>query len=157
MAAWRRLALRLFRELRRDFVQPDYSVYMLFFDLLPVLRAAHEDGEFDILRKIYGFSEWCFGQKTGDLMNAAGVAFYEHLFDEKRLWAKVVPWLSPRVIGECRALWKFRLPPEDFDAIEKLIAGRRERLYEEAWSAISGPTENPGDRRQRATGNASGG
>ena len=42
MAAWRRRALELFPQLRAELQQPDYSIYMLFFDLLPTVREAHD-------------------------------------------------------------------------------------------------------------------
>ncbi|HEY1066775.1 MAG TPA: hypothetical protein VGE52_11720 [Pirellulales bacterium] len=65
--------------------------------------------------------------------NAAGVAFYEHLFNFPRsLWPEVVCWLSPRVVADCRGLWESRLSPDDFAEVQRLLAARRKRCYEEA-------------------------
>lgn len=133
MATWRRKALALFPDLRRDLQRPDFSVYMLFFDLLPRVRQAHQDDNVDALGRIHGFAAWCIEQNAKDLRNAAGVAFYEHLFDSHRsLWSEFVRWLSPRVLADCWALWEARLSAEDLAEIRRLIAERREPRYAEA-------------------------
>jgi hypothetical protein len=36
-----------------------FSIYMVFFDLLPRVRKAHQEGDTETLRRIYGFAEWC--------------------------------------------------------------------------------------------------
>ena len=142
MANWRRKALALFPDLRHDVQRPDFSVYMLFFELLPMSRQAHKTGDDEALRSIYGFAEWCFEQKAKDMWNAAGVAFYEHLFDDHpSLWPEVVQWLSPPVIQGVRGLWEWRLSAEELAEVIRLIEGRRQRRYPEArlTSRCSGP------------------
>ena len=90
MASWRRKALALFPDLKFEVQRPDFSVYQVFFRILPMSRDAHKAGDVDTLRKIYDFAEWCFEQRAKEMWNAAGVAFYEHLFDDHpSLWAKV--------------------------------------------------------------------
>lgn len=103
MATWRRLALELFPQYRRD---PEYSYYMLYFDLLPLSREAHRNNDRATLRNIYGFAEWCLRQqhRAKDLGNAVYVAFYEHLFDEREDWERVIPYLTREVFEECWSL-----------------------------------------------------
>jgi hypothetical protein len=133
VATWRRKVLALFPELRLDAQRPDFSIYMVFFDLLPRVREAHQDGDTEAIRRIYGFAEWCFEQKAKDLWNAAGVAFYEHLFDSHRsLWPEFVEWLSPQVVEGCMGLWERRLSEEELAEVRQLIADCRKRLYREA-------------------------
>src|SRR5689334_17549476 len=60
MAAWRRRALELFPQLREELQQRDYSIYMLYFDLLPMVREAHNADDTELLSRIYGFAAWCF-------------------------------------------------------------------------------------------------
>ena len=123
----------LFPERRHEFVVPDYNVYMAFFDLLPMVREAHQTGDAERLRRIYGFAEWCFDQKAKDMWNAAGVGFYEHLFDSHRSqWAEMVQWLSPRVVNGCWGLWEWRLSVEELEEVKSLLAKRRETRYREA-------------------------
>jgi hypothetical protein len=131
MAAWRRHALELFPTLREDINSGDYTIYMLYFDLLPMVRDAHDANDRDVLRKIYSFAEWCLAQQSEDLWNAAGVAFYEHLFDETGYRPQVAPWLSPKVVEECWSLWKVRLSTQELLEVERLIAQRREHAYRE--------------------------
>ena len=52
MASWRRKVLTFFPDLRRDVQRPDFSIYMVFFDLLPRVREAHQDGDTETLRRI---------------------------------------------------------------------------------------------------------
>src|SRR5690242_11221551 len=106
---------------------------MVFFDLLPRVRIAHQNGDVEMLRRIYGFAEWCFEQKAKDMWNAARVAFYEHLFDDHpSLWAEVVQWLSPQVIKGCSGLWEWRPAEGELAEVKRLIAGRRQRRYAQA-------------------------
>jgi hypothetical protein len=142
LASWRRKALALFPDLGHDVQQRDYSIYMLFFDILPMSREAHKAGDDEMLRRVYGFAEWCFAQKAKDLSNSAGVAFYEHLFDDHpSLWPEVVQWLSPQVIHNCWGLWESRLPSTELAKLKRLIEDRRQRRDLEAClaSGLSGP------------------
>lgn len=133
MASWRRKALALFPEFRDETQRPDFSVYQVFFRLLPMLREAHDANDEESLRRIYGFAGWCFDQKAKDLWNSAGVAFYEHLFDSHpKLWREFVKWLSPSVIEGCMGLWEWRLSSKDLETVKRLIADRRVFRYEEA-------------------------
>lgn len=133
MASWRRKVLTWFPELRHEAVQPDYNIYDAFFELLVRVREAHQTGETEQLRRIYGFAEWCSRQHAKDLWNAAGVAFYEHLFDGHRsLWPEIVQWLSPKVTSECMGLWACRLPAEELAEVQRLIGECRRPLYNEA-------------------------
>jgi hypothetical protein len=69
--------------LRHEFERPSISIYGVFFELLPRVREAHERGDTAELQRIYDFARWSFEQQHGDLSNAAAVAFYEHLVDER--------------------------------------------------------------------------
>jgi hypothetical protein len=125
--------LTWFPDLRREAERPDFTVYSAFFDLLPRVREAHQAGDAETLRRVYGFAEWCAEQKAKDLWNAAGVAFYEHLFDSHRsLWPEFVRWLSPRVVADCMGLWEWRLSAEDLAEVRRLLAECRKPLYPEA-------------------------
>src|SRR4051812_42433750 len=106
MAVWRRKALEVFPELREALNHRDYTIYQLFFDLLPLSRAAHETSNDSVLENIYSFAEWCLHQHSPEPANAAAVAFYEHLFDQRQYWHEIISHLSPFVIQQCRSLWE---------------------------------------------------
>ena len=129
MAAWRKRALDLFPELRQDLSIKDYSVYQLFFDLVPRVEQAHADGDEEFLKRAYGFAAWCASQKTEGLWNAAGVAFYEHVFDRWNQRNLVVPWLSPQMVADHWSLWEMRLNVSQLEELRGLFANRRERKY----------------------------
>jgi hypothetical protein len=131
MSAWRRHALRFFPTVQEPLNSREYTIYQLFFDLLPMVCDAHAANDREMLRKIYGFAQWCLCQKSEDLWNSAGVAFYEHLFDKPELWRHVVPWLSPQVILQCRPLWEARLQPSQLEDVVRIIDSRREHAYRE--------------------------
>ena len=105
---------------------PQYTYYMVFFDLLPMVREAHDSGDIPTLRNIYGFAEWCFRQysRAPDLNNAVCVAFYEHLFDERRHWEDVIVWLPSDIIQACWTLWEARLTCEELRELRSLIQKR---------------------------------
>jgi hypothetical protein len=42
MSAWRRKALVLFPELKDELNTGDYSIYQLYFDILPMEQEAHD-------------------------------------------------------------------------------------------------------------------
>ncbi len=145
MANWRRKALALFPCLERDVRRPDFSIYMLSFELLPMSRQSHKVGDDETLRRIYGFAEWCFQQKAKGMWNAAGVAFYEHLFDDHpSLWPEVVPWLSPKVVEGVQGLWEWRLSADGFARVMRLIKECRRRRYAEG--RLSTPSRRAGPR-----------
>ncbi len=129
MAAWRRRAIDAFPEFRKELELEDYSVYQLFFDLVPRVEQAHADGDEQFLKRAYGFASWCAAQKAKDLWNAAGVAFYEHVFDRWNQRHAVVPWLSPQVIADSWGLWEMRLNASQLAELRQLFASRREHKY----------------------------
>jgi hypothetical protein len=126
VSAWRRKALEAFPHLRHDLQRRTYSIYHLFFDLLPLARNAHEAQDAEALRHIHGFAIWCMRQRDKELWNPAGVAFYEHLFDVAELdWAGIIPWIPPDVERDCWPLWEFRLRPEKLTKLRTLFSQAR--------------------------------
>jgi hypothetical protein len=125
MAAWRRHALSLFPELHDDIEREASSAYSLFFFILPFARDAHQRGDDDALRRVYGFAQWCHHQRQGsELPNAVGVAFYEHLFDDWSLHAQIAPWLSPHVTRDAWPLWQARLDEPKLAELRRLLDER---------------------------------
>lgn len=125
MATWRRRALELFPDLRRDLTARNYTVYSLFFDLKPLLRDAFDRNDTERVRQILGFAEWCSEQTAQTLWNAAGVAFYEHLFDYPKYSEQIVPWLSPRVVYSHWGLWEAMVAPGEWRRVAPLLETKR--------------------------------
>jgi hypothetical protein len=128
MSTWRRKAIEAFPDLRQEFEQPDTTIYQVFFELLPRVQDAHARGDTQELQRIYDFARWCFHQKTDDLWNAAGVAFYEHLVDDPTTRSQIPRWLQPDVFEGCKGLFEARLEPELF----RELCDRYSRRHEHA-------------------------
>lgn len=122
MASWRRRALEEFPDLRHALNDPTYTIYSLFVDLLSAARDAHRDADHARLAAIYGFATWCARQDSKDLWNAAGVAFFEHLFDEPWMRSSVPLWLPADIRANHLALWEARLQPKDFAELTRLLS-----------------------------------
>jgi hypothetical protein len=120
MSEWRRRAVESFSDLRLELHEHNFTLYQLFFELLPRVRQAHRAGDVAQLAAIYGFAGWCFSHP--DLQNAAAVAFYEHLFDERWMWRSAATWIPQDVRAACRSLWSARLAPSDAGDLERLLS-----------------------------------
>ena len=125
MAVWRRRALELFPQLRRELNDGKYTVYSLFLDLKPMMREVFDAGDTELLTRIFRFAEWCAQQSSKDLWNPAGVAFYEHLFDYPTYSERVIPWLSPLVVYAHWDLWVVRVVPDEWARVRPLLEGKR--------------------------------
>lgn len=130
MAAWRRKALELFPELKRKLNDPEETVYLFFYDLVPIVREAHAANDEEALRRIYTFGEWCFEQKVTALWNPAALCFYGDLVERRDDWEGVIAWLSPDIIRRCWPLWKERLGEKRFEELRRTIerSGHKIRL-----------------------------
>jgi hypothetical protein len=112
MSAWRRKAIELFPDLRREIESRELTIYQVFFELLPRCREAHDRGDISELERIYGFADWCASQKDKDLWNAAGVAFYEHLADSNQTLAALPRWVRRAIFEDIASLLEARVGPE---------------------------------------------
>lgn len=140
MAAWRRIALELFPEWEREILSPPGSPYSLFGMLLPVMRQALRDGDEAVLRKVFALAEWALRQPDSHLRNAAGVSFFEHVFDGPAPeWPAVAEWLSPYVVDQVSVLWETMLPPARLAEVRELLRRRtrhRHARVSEVWAGI---------------------
>lgn len=138
MATWRRKAIVALPHLRRDLNRPNYTIYQFFFDLLPIVREAQASRDEETLRRGYKFASWFFRQTDRELRNAAGVAFYEHLFDgNAREWPEIAGLIPSDIRQGCWTLWERRLPPGKVKELAK--------LFRHAAELTSLTTESPAD------------
>ena len=101
-----------------------------------MLWAALDAGDEGLVRRIFGFAERCAARTARELWDAAGVAFYEHLFDYPAYSERVVPWLSPRLVHNPWRLWEAIVAPAEWARIalwlkDKRAAGERQALSKE--------------------------
>ena len=153
MSVWRRKAIESFPELRRELNDRHEidTVYGLWIEyLFPLWSDAHRYGNDDKLNRIYRYADWCFQQRSEDLMNSAGVCFYEHVLDHGG-WERVLARLSNATIADVWGLWELRLSDAEMAALRKLLREQK-RSVPPAGSGLiepkdSEPTTVGGKRR----------
>jgi hypothetical protein len=126
---WHELAWDLFPTLHEQLADSTNSLYELFSALDMLLSEAHGSQNRELLARIYFFGEWCLASRDPEVSNAAGVAFWEHVFDDWLARFEVIPYLSPRVIADISPLWEWCLSAEKVEEIKGLVDRRRERIY----------------------------
>jgi|SRR6187397_495448 hypothetical protein len=129
MSLWRRRAVETFPDLRRELTSADvdstYSMWALV--LLPLAEEALARDERDLLGRIYGYAAWSMRQPDKDVSNAAGVSFYEHVFDRRQSedWIeRVVEWIPDDVVEDVWPLWAERLSPSEVELLRKHLSKR---------------------------------
>jgi len=127
MSAWRKKAIECLPELRKDFEDPEESIYLVLSAMLSAAIDFHMENNIDRLQKIYDFAEWCFRQKSKDLWNAAGVAFYEHLGDHIETRQDIRRWVKPDIYAEIRGLLELRLTDKELQQIDSNYQGRKKK------------------------------
>ncbi len=127
MSSWRKKAIECLPELRKDFEDPEESIYLVFSAMLSAAIDFHKENNIDRLQKIYDFAEWCFRQKSKDLWNAAGVSFYEHLGDRAETRQAIWRWVKPDIYAEVRGLLEIRLSNKEMQEIDSNYRGSTEK------------------------------
>ena len=89
-----------------------------------MVKEAHRQRNTEMLRRAYGFAEWCLSQESKELWNPAAVAFYEHLFDEQVQWLEIIPWLSQKVITQVGGLWELMLKPDKYRELLEVLGNK---------------------------------
>jgi hypothetical protein len=124
MSVWRRKVIECFPELKKEFEQPDISIYTVFSELLSSVIEAHKKNDIIMLQKIYDFAEWCFRQSEKELWNAAGVCFYEHLGDNQQTLKAMPNWINKNLYTNIRGLLELRLSDKDLMNLDKNYFGK---------------------------------
>ena len=91
---WRQKAIQIAPELKNNFQDPELSLYIVFGELLDLLKQAHVDNDQKRIKDIYEYAEWCAKQNDKTLWNAAGVSFYEHLCENELIFSQLTRWLK---------------------------------------------------------------
>ena len=133
MSRWRQLVLELFPE-HKNWIEDGretFSIYQLFFNLLPLAQEAHVKQDRNTLAKMYKFAEWCWEQKRTSrfIHNAVGVAFYEHLVDKDSSLKEIQDWIKPEIFDDVKVLFKERLSPEAYQELLKRYNSKHKTTF----------------------------
>jgi hypothetical protein len=104
MSLWRKEAFDRLPECRSQ-LQQEKSPYLFFHELGVVLYQAHLRNDKDLIRRIYGYAQWCLEAPRGlgaadDLLTIVTVSFFEHLPTHREIRKEVGRWLPKSVIEE---------------------------------------------------------
>lgn len=122
MELWRSKAIESFPSLAPELEERDYGMAQLFFDLLPIWKDAHHQNDNLLLVQIHAFAEWCLDQQDYEIWNAAGVGFYQHLFDEHGIpLANITRFIPQNIMQEISDFLRVRHPPEVIGRLEKSL------------------------------------
>ncbi|MBL8557494.1 MAG: hypothetical protein JNM47_02145 [Hyphomonadaceae bacterium] len=128
---------RAFREKAQELVPDEYrsavfygenqTPMSVFFEVLPAVRQAHQAKDEAKLRSIYTFAAWCHDQPEQDIWNAAGVSFYEHLFeaDNEADWPDLMRFMGQSTWRTVLTLTEGRISSDQFERLKLL----RSRVY----------------------------
>ncbi len=119
---WRDLAQVMLPEIYSE-ERPD-SIYDLFLEMIVRIRKLHEAGDTDQLARVHAFAEWSSSHKEFDISNAAGVSFYEGLFDRGVPVEQVVPWLCRARYEEVKSLIEHSCRPATVKRLEQAMTDR---------------------------------
>ncbi|MCC6286400.1 MAG: hypothetical protein IT249_00805 [Chitinophagaceae bacterium] len=119
MSVWRQKAIECAPELRAEFQAADLTPYVVFMELLLILRQAHIDRDKDKLTKIYLFAEWCHRQKDQKLWNAVDVSFYEHLVDTAETFKQFTNWIKKDIYIDIRDLLSQRADEKQMKQLDE--------------------------------------
>ncbi|MFN8259267.1 MAG: hypothetical protein U0W24_26500 [Bacteroidales bacterium] len=119
MSVWRQKAIECAPELRKEFEAHDLTPYTVFMELLPITRKAHKEKDYNRLKKIYDFAEWCHKQKDKNLWNAVGVTFYEHLADTDETYLQITKWIKKEIYLDIRELLNQRVDNEKIKSLDE--------------------------------------
>jgi len=127
MSVWRRKAIEIAPELRKDFEDPDLSPYTVFSELLYLLKQAYTSNDVERIQKIYDYAEWCSKQKEQKLWNAAGVSFYEHLADDELVFSQFTKWIKKDIYFEHRDLLDLKFGDDKMKELDKFYGWTKTR------------------------------
>jgi hypothetical protein len=125
MSTWRKKALELFPDLRNEIQRGDATFYTVLFELLDRCYQAHQEGNVEELKKIYGYAEWCYRQKAKDLWNSAAVAFYEYLGNHVETRDEMQKWVKPDIFEDVAGLLENRMGEKEFARLKTQYYGNQ--------------------------------
>lgn len=121
MSTWRRWALELLPERSFLLTEPETSVYEAFTLTLEAFEQAVVQQDERRIRACMEFGVWGLWQRAEHVWNAAGVCFWEHVFDVRGSIPLVAPLLPSSAVRDVWGLWEHRLSRDDLNLIQATL------------------------------------
>jgi len=120
---WKIEAERCFPELKEQF--PDWkNPYALWIELNNVFQNAYDSGDEELIRRIYGYADWCLSQPRGetaddDLLSCVAVCFYEHIPLHKAARDDMPRWFKLAEFLGMESTFRYHLSDEEFEQLKR--------------------------------------
>ena len=123
LSAWRRKAIELFPEYQAEFEHPNAKICTVLIDLVALVKESHENNDKEMLKKIYGYAEWCHMQRKRayHLWDGASVCFYEDIIAIKEALTELPYWVRHDIIVEMMPLWKMMYAESLIDSLKDVL------------------------------------
>ncbi len=120
MSTYRRKAIEYLPELR-DLIQQADSPTALWIDVADRCHVAYENGEADLIDRIYAFADWCLASSNVDVASATAIGFYEHLTLDPLMRADIPRRFSHAQFHELKSLFAYHLDEKRFADLEDKV------------------------------------
>jgi hypothetical protein len=125
MSLWRRHALDVLPELRREIISTDVdSIYALWRELFSLAGKAVDEDDGDLLRRIMEYALWCYHHHSHDVSNAVCVVFYEHLGGNLKVAYTAKAFIPNYVVAAVWGLWENSLSESEMPSLPFRAAPR---------------------------------
>jgi len=128
---WRQKGLKLLPELESDFNDEEFTPYLALTEVKNIALTALKSNKNHLVEKCFEYAEWCFRQDEEDLWNAAGICFYEYIYDQDEVLEKVVEIVSIEIFEDIKGLLEQRYSgdrSEKYVRINSYYEAKRSKL-----------------------------
>ncbi|MBI2079395.1 hypothetical protein HYT84_01410 [Candidatus Micrarchaeota archaeon] len=126
---WKEVVKNRFPEIYNS--QEHETIYSFLFDFLECVEKKHKDNDEKFLMKAYCFAEDCYNSKSDEIRNAIGVAFYEHVTNDEKMFVGCFDYISKEIMETTvLPLVQFRLHDFNKARLRKFLSLAKERYGE---------------------------
>ena len=123
MSAWRRVAIEMLPEFRKEIAQADTPM-ALWVEIGFRFQDAFEKGDEDLARRYFKYAESCLDtakQQPTEASTAAWCAFYEHLPDIPSLAEQLHRYMPRSRFLQVQDAFRYHTTPEEFEHLQRTI------------------------------------
>lgn len=133
MSLWRRTAIEMLPEHRRQIADADSCNYLLL-ELRHYLEeiSSQMSLDEDFVSRAFAFASWCLHHRSWNIQSAAVLSFYEDLADSVVLRKDLARWMSENDFLSFESAWHYVLKSDEaVDTFQREFFERKRELGEE--------------------------
>src|SRR5690606_5235603 len=102
-------------------IQRADSLHALWYEVTYRLSVAYENGETDLIDRIYAYADWCLWSQCRDISSAAAVGFYAQISSDPLMRADIPNRFSLAQFESLKVLFAYLLDEKDFAELEAKV------------------------------------